>query len=241
MEQILIAAPTAKAKNYCLKEWLLHLNTLQYPNFAVLLADNTPDNGENCADILKIATGLPLKYPFMAVHVKRAARMDSLFARMAAGHNLCRDFAIDRKYRYWLHLESDVFPPAGVIEELLAHERRLIGAMYYRDEGKFRKLMVQRHIFAAPNRAIGDNVTASDDVRILDGTVKKFAHVGLGCLLIRRDVFSKVRFRHRPDVDAAPDAWFAADCAKNGFEIYGHTGLLCEHRNQAWGVFGVDY
>lgn len=241
MKQILIAGPTAKAKNYCLEDWLMHLNSLHYPRFAVLLADNTPDNGENRDHIQAVAESLPLIYPFMALHVKNSKSMPSLHERIAAGHNLCRKFAIDKKYQFWLHLESDVFPPQNVIEELLAHQRKIIGAMYYRDEGKFRKLMVQRHIYAAPNRAMGVNVDPSEDTFILDGTVKKFAHVGLGCCMLHSKVFSGIKFRHKPGVDAAPDSWFAADCAKKGFEIYGHTGLLCDHRNQSWGKYGVDF
>ena len=45
LPKILIAAPTAKAKDYCFEEWLDHVMGFTYPLFDVKLFDNTLDNG----------------------------------------------------------------------------------------------------------------------------------------------------------------------------------------------------
>lgn len=241
MEQILIAAPTADVKNYCLQDWLTHLNALKYPKFAVFLADNTPDNGENASYIRELAASLPLVYNIRVAHIPSAKTLKSLHARLAAGHNLCREVAIDYRYRHWLHLETDMFPPTDVIERLLAHNKKVVGAMYHRDEGVSRRLMVQMNFFKAPNNVFADNARPEDDPYILDGTLKKFPHVGLGCVLLRDFAFKRIAFRHKEGTDSAPDSWFAIDCAKHNIEIFGDTSLLCEHRNQAWGLYGVDF
>ena len=44
--RVLISAPTALAKKYCFEEWLDNVMQLSYPNFNVVLFDNTNDGGK---------------------------------------------------------------------------------------------------------------------------------------------------------------------------------------------------
>jgi hypothetical protein len=96
--------------------------------------------------------------------------------------------------------------------------------------------MLQKRIERAPNNAYSANFDIYDDADFVDGTVKQVFHLGLGCVLIRRDVLEKIKFRYVPGVEVFPDSYFAEDCYRNKINIWAHTGLICEHRNQDWQV-----
>lgn len=240
MEKILITAPTGKPKNYCFEKWLLNINQFTYPNFEVVVFDNTPDGGENAEYLNESAAKLPLKFRFWAFPV--TSRKAATFTeRLCDGHNYCREYALAVKSRHMLHLETDVMPQTDVIERLLGSQKKVIGALYYRDEGRSRKLMAQRLIYRAHDNIVAANFTPADDLCFIDGTVKKIAHVGLGCVMMDTKIFSKIQFRFKKGIDAAPDVYFAEDCKKNGITIYADTSLICSHDNTPWGVFGMDY
>ena len=46
---------------------------------------------------------------------------------MAKSHDECRKKALDGGYDYLLHLESDIFPPSDVIEQLLSANAKIVG------------------------------------------------------------------------------------------------------------------
>lgn len=241
MEKILICSPTAASKNYCAEKWLLNLSELKYPNFEVVVYDNTNDFGKNAEYLNSLAQKLCVPFSFKAFHEPGSSKKD-LLARLTDSHNSCLLYAIKNDFKHILHLETDVMPPADVIERLMAHKKKVVGALYYRDEGKSRKLMIQRHVRRAYNNILAMNMAPGDDVYFIDGSLKKVAHVGLGCVLIDRRVFySGFIFRYKAGVDAAPDTYFAEDCFRNGIDIWADTSIICEHQNVAWGNFGLDY
>lgn len=240
MEKILICAPTASAKNYCAEKWLKNINEFTYPNFEVVVFDNTNDKGENAVYLNELADSLCLKYDFKAIHIQSEPDI-GLIERLYISHNHCRIYAHDNYYKYMLHLETDVIPEHDVIEKLLAHKKQVIGALYYRDEGRFRKLMVQRHLFKSSHNIMAVNISPEEDVCFIDGTLKKVAHIGLGCVLIHTSVFSPIPFRFIPGRDVSPDSYFAEDCFKHQIPIYAETTVICQHDNTAWGKFGEDY
>lgn len=214
---------------------------LKYPNFEVVIYDNTPDGGVNAGYLNELAEELGVVFEFKALHARIPGKTPVLHERLAISHNWCRLYALDNGYKHMLHLETDVIPEPDVIERLLAHKKYVVGALYYRDMGRSRKLMVQRHVYRAPNNIITHNLAPGEDVCFIDGTLKKVAHVGLGCVLIDTRVFQNILFRYKKGVDSAPDTYFAEDCFHTGVTIFADTSLICEHRNEAWGNFGVDY
>ena len=165
----------------------------------------------------------------------------SVISRMAMSHNDCREYAIKYGYQFIFHLETDVFPPENVIEELMAHSKQVIGGLYDRDEGKWRKLMMQKHIYPAPRVVNSVNFEAGDDAYFIDGTLKQVSSVGLGCVLIHSTVFKKIAFRFVEKEQNHPDSFFSEDCFRNGIKIYADTSIYCRHDNKAWGVYGKDF
>lgn len=247
--RVLVSSPTAKAKNYCFEDWIGNVLSFTYPNFDVRLFDNTLDDGENANYLNKIVDekyGVAGNYKKFCAYNSQVLHNEkgesSVIARMSRSHNDCRGYAISNGYDYLLHLESDVFPPKDVIESLIFDNKDVVGAVFYRDEGRHRCLMAQKRIYCTANVIKCINLTASEDLPYIDGKLHEVASVGLGCVLIKtKKVFSKVKFRHTEGENMHPDSYFSEDCFRNKIKIYLDTNIVCRHENIQWGVYGVDY
>lgn len=236
--KILVTCPTASAKNYCAEEWIKHTQKFTYPNYDVVVFDNTPDDIENTMFLRKTAIdNLAMNYE---VNWSGATSKQSVIERMCNSHNFCRDMAIELHYTHLLHLESDVFPPLDVIERLLFHGKKVCGGLYYRDSGVSRRLMAQKHIHPSPRNIISDNFLPEDDLEFVDGTLKTASSIGLGCVLISVDILKKIPFRFVEGIDMHPDSYFAEDCFKNNIKIFADTSIICEHRNENWDIHGLN-
>lgn len=234
--KVLISAPTASAKNYCFSEWIDNVLNFTYPDFQVRLFDNTIDGGKN-AEFLNSQC---LDKRFWAVHTN-TDHIDSVIERMAISHNLCRETLLNGDYEYLLHLETDIFPEKHIIESLMYNGKDVVGAIYDRDEGKWRKSMLQKHIWSSPFNVTATNFESGEELFVVDGTCKPFASVGLGCVLIHRKVLEKIQFRFIKNEHKHPDSYFSEDCFRNNIKIYADTSLYCRHDNKAWGLYGIDF
>jgi hypothetical protein len=243
--KILICAPTASAKNYCFDAWIDNVMSFTYPNFEIRLFDNTLDNGVNAKYLNeKFYSKYGKSDKFLAQNsmVLHSIKKDeSVISRMCVSHNDCRDYMLNNRFDIMLHLETDVFPQKDIIEELLFANKSVVGGLYYRDSGKNRIVMLQHRLYRAKNYAYSKNFEVGEDVSFVDGTVKKSSHVGLGCVLIKKSVFNKIKFRFVPNENNHPDSYFAEDCFRNKIQIYAHTGCVARHENKSWGKFGIDY
>jgi hypothetical protein len=232
IKKVLISSPTAAAKNYCAKDWIEHVRSLKYPNKELVLFDNTLDKGRNAA-FLESTYGVKCDWAYTEER--------ELFKRMAISHDKCRQYAIDNNFEWWLHLESDVFPPEDVIERLLSSGKKVIGGLYHIKTGKERTALIQELLTLAPHEYQAIQMTNDKETYYIDGKTKRVYHIGLGCMLIHRSVFSKIQFRMLDGVDCAPDSFFAEDCNKMNIPIHVDTSIICEHRNQSWGSHGVTF
>jgi hypothetical protein len=242
--KVLVAAPTASAKKYCFEEYLDNIMKFKYPNFEVKLFDNTNDGGIFTAymnDYYVNKYGNDKKFEAINTLQIHNFKSESTIAKMAMSHNDCRDYTLKFKYDYLLHLETDLFPPDDIIERLYCEMKPIISALYYVDNGIYRKPMIQRTVHLAPKYISSMNFLANEDLCFCDGSVKKVAHAGLGCILISKLVLDKVKFRYIEGVNNHPDTYFAEDCAANKIPIFLDTSIVVRHDNSPWGVFGLDY
>lgn len=242
--RVLISAPQASAKKYCFEEFIDNVMGFTYPNFDVKLFDNTDDNGMFTAymnDYVIKNHGKHARFEALNSLTMHNMKSDSVIEKMARSHNDCRDFTLRLKYDYLLHLETDLFPPKDIIEQLLFHVKPIVSALYYVDNGIYRKPMIQRTVKLAPRNITSKNFMANEDLCFCDGSVKKVAHAGLGCILISKFALEKVKFRHIDGLNNHPDTYFAEDCAHNRIPIFLDTSIVVRHDNSPWGVFGLDY
>ena len=242
LKKILVSAPTASAKHYCFEKWIDNVMKFTYPNFQVRLFDNTLDNGESVNfqnELFKKKYG-ENNDDFLAIH-SDSTNSKGLIDRMAKSHNDCRLYAINNDFDYILHLESDVLPPSNVIEQLLSHNKDVCGAVYYRDEGVSRRLMVQQRIYRSAQNIATENATTRYDVNFCDGSLQIAAHIGLGCVLISKKILQTIPFRfvhwsESHGIAMHPDVYFGEDCFTNKIKIYCDTSLICSHDNKNWNL-----
>lgn len=239
--KVLIAAPTSKTKYYAFSDWLSGVMGLSYPadSWKAMLCDNTPDKGLHVIQLNREFQKLYGKnnHQFRAYHIDNGAK--KLTERICDATNACRDYAIMKGYDYLLMLESDVVPPPNVIEELMFEDRQVIGALYDRDEGKSRKLMLQRHIKRGPNNIYAYNTEPHEEPGFINGLPREVASVGLGCVLIRIDVLKRIAFRVVAGEAGTPDRFWAEDLFRNKIKVFAHCGVVCQHYNQDWGLLNA--
>lgn len=221
--KILVGCPTSFHKEYCLKEYAQVIKSLDYPNFDILLVDNSP----NDEYIKKIrAFGLPaIKGPYF-----EGAR-----DRIIASRNILRQKIIDENYDYFFSLEQDVIPPKDIIKELLKHNKKVISAIYFTHN----IIDNQRTLIPLVYKLI-DKQTLS--MRPLNEKelwkemgLTKVVSAGLGCLLIHRDILEKVKFRY--DKNTFDDRWFFIDLYDLKIESFADTSIKCKHlisQHQIW-------
>ena len=230
--KILIGVPTYEGKNYCLAQFLDNINNLSYPKDRIELffADNSKDN-TNALMINK-------KYNIKCFW-KDYSDM-SLFEKMADSHNQIKRYFLDSEAKYLLHLESDVFPPKDVIEQLLWARKPIVNAMYQLFDAAQRQPCIKltsymdkfSRVFVTPR---------SLDVCYhywLEGAVQPVFIAGIGCSLMKRKVMQNFSFRHDTTntENYPPDSYFAEDLRAKGVQNYLHTGVVCFHWNKEdWG------
>jgi hypothetical protein len=237
---ILIAAPTYEGKHYCFEEWLLNIKRFTYPENRVklLLADNSKTNDY----------ALFLAKEFGIHCVWKDYGKATPFQRLAYSHEICREFAVDNKFDFLLHLETDIFPQPDIIEQLLWCSKPVVSALYaiggganrlpidiYIDEGgKFDGNFM-------PARTTATNELSS----FLKGdSLKRVFNAGLGCALIRRDILQLIPFRYEEGSEGAPDTHFAMDLLERKIPVYVNLDLMAYHEQESnWGahVLHMDY
>lgn len=243
--KVLISCPTAKVKNYCFKEWLDNALSLTYPNYQIILFDNTDDNGENTKyynDYYQENYGHDKK--FLAVNsliLNNVKRPMNITEKLAMSHNDCRDATLENNFDYLFHLESDIFPPKDVIERLMFHQKNVVGGLYHINYGIYRSAMIQINFEVTPKLINSINLEPSIEHNFMDGKLHQVAHVGLGAVLISKKVLQRLKFRSINGVNNHPDSFFAEDCYRYKIPIWIDTSIVCAHDNQDWGIYGLDY
>ena len=221
--RVLVATPHADRKNYCLPQFLEVLESLSYPNMEILVVDNS-ESRKN----LKMF----VKKGIRCIHVK--PRQKSNIKYVCESHNEIRDYAIRNNFPLILHLESDIIPPPNIIEQLLAHKKKVVGATYFIAGGDNSHLVNIEIEKEGVSTRLTKRMLEANDFNFVDGTLKQVHSTGLGCILIHTDIFERVPFRFEEGIDAHPDTFFALDLQELGIPIFCDTSIICQHNNTEW-------
>jgi hypothetical protein len=122
LPKILIGIPTYEGKNYCLDAFMNNVNDFTYPksNIEIYVADNSSSN-ENA---------LMIRDKYKVKTFWRDYEGVSVMEKLADSHNQIRRYFLESDADYLLHLESDIFPPNNVIEELLWARKPIVTSLY---------------------------------------------------------------------------------------------------------------
>ena len=116
--KILVACPNHVVKEYSFQRWIDAVTNLTYPNYDILVVDNSPGGG--------LAERYGAQVPIVVLDVSDLpepidqARGGTgwLFA-VNRSMELIRQHFLAGDYSHWMNIESDVIPPPDVIEVLL--------------------------------------------------------------------------------------------------------------------------
>ena len=230
LPKVLIAIPTYESKNYCLEAFLDNVRNFSYPKdrIDIYIADNSKDN--------KNALMLNKKYG-LKVFWKDYTGI-SVMEKLADSHNQLRRYFLDSDCDYMLHLESDIFPPSDIIEQLIWCRKPIVNALYQVYDASWRTpciaLVDQKHELS--EEFVFNTTLENFHHFFIDGTLKETFIAGIGCCLMKRKIMKNFQFRTDKASVKPPDTWFAEDLRKAGVQNWVHTGQLCFHWNrEAWG------
>ena len=219
--KILISAPHADVKNYSIHQWINFTKHLIYPNYDLLIVDNsiTTDNQ-------KMFESMGIECIWINPKNKERQQV------VAESHEMIRTTALKRGYDAVFHLETDIIPnDIDILHKLLIQKKDVIGAVYQVGFGQDRELMIH----SIDSNGNMRNVYPSGlDFSILDGLLHKVYGAGLGCILIKRNVLKKFSFRYEKGAKYYPDSFFYADMHRLKIPIYLDTMLFCEHYNSPY-------
>lgn len=222
--KVLIAAPTAKIKDYCFKKWCENVKSFTYKDFDVLLVDNTPDGG---------VYNSKLNHYFKSYHIEPENETNR--ETILRCQKFIRNYMLSHDYDYLFSLETDIFPPVNCIEYLLNLKKEVVGLPYFVGQAYYSKPMLfEIEDFGIIRLAKPMNVDKA--FFYFDGTVKEAYQTGLGCLLIKRHIIEKIKFRIDINDPAKPhaDVYFHADLDVNKIPVYISTSIICKHYNKNW-------
>lgn len=219
--KILIGCPTYEGKEYCLNQYIQAIKSLTYPNYDILLIDNSKDN-DYFEKIKKLNIPVVKDTPVQTSH-------DSI----VQSRNILRKHLLERDYDYFLSLEQDVIPPKNIIEQLLQHNKKVITGVYYTTY-LFHGIPKLRPLIWA------DVSKNSDKMRFMNSEciaaknlpyplLTKIKMCGLGCILIHRSVLEKINFRVPEDYSTYDDFAFCTDVKKIGEDVWADLTIQCEH------------
>jgi hypothetical protein len=222
--KVLIGTPHSDVKNYCLDTFLSSVTNMTYRNgeYDVLIADNSKD-GKNAKKIMKAGV--------QSIYVKQ--KQKDIRQYIADSHEVLRVAALRGNYDYLIHIESDIEFPLDLIERLLSHQKKVVGAAYFINHGYESRLMVQQI------EKIGDTVRHTSNIDkngilLMDGKLHRVHSIGLGVIAIHKSVLQKINFRWLKGMDSFPDSVFSADCNAQNIPIYLDSSILCHHNNSSW-------
>ena len=224
--KILLACPISEKKDYVMREWLQHLAQLE-GDFDILLVDNS----KNKAYHRKVAKMTKAKV------IWRNPRGEYIHKVLADCQNIIRDYAIKGNHTHIFSYECDVFAALDVIPVLLAHNLPVVGFTYHME---FRE---RSHLILMDNVDFGGegflrSRKGLEAFNYIDGTVKRCFNIGIGCLMISREVFKNIPFRYFNNVMHGSfignDTLFAQECAINGIPIMCDTSHIPVHKNISW-------
>jgi GT2 family glycosyltransferase len=208
--KVLIGIVTAQAKDYCFDIFCQSLARLTYP-VDILFVDNS-ENPKHVKMIQK-------RYP--AIHMRTGRNLIEI---MANCNEYLRQKAITEQYTHLLSLESDIILRNDSIEYLLAFRKPVIGLPYFIG-----------HSFMSYLLQFDFEIVGSEQQMHPMSMIKSFHQIGLGCLLIRRDVLLRTNFKIDPRYPQYhADSSYHLQLQEMNIPVYLAQEYILTHLNKSW-------
>lgn len=221
--KILVGCPVSDYHEYCTEEFIQSIKSLSYPNYDVLLLDNSKDE--------RFFNSIRDKVP-----VIRGRYCPNVYERLIYNRNILRQKVLDEGYDYFFSLEQDVIPPKNVIERLLKHNKNMITGLYFLPKRKGDEVKLVATAWVLHPTESNKKADLKEEI-VMGNHLLKIDLCGLGCVLIHRNVLEKIKFRYDlKEGDGVDDVFFCKDAREAGFEIYADTSIKCKHliKGRSW-------
>lgn len=225
LPRILVGCPTHSSKKYCLGRYVERVKQLDYPNYDVVLADNSKDAGK----YKRLIENYGLK-------CLKGAWVPSSEQRIAESRNILRDYALCNGYDHYFNLEQDVIPAPSVLRTLVAHRKEVVGGWYYLELDINVKNGVPSRIpcvfmqgFWRPRKSSPRKPSQPIEMELLRERLLKVAIGSMGVCLISRRVLQGIAFECDAAAHKHDDIFFYHALEKSGIDAFVDTDLLVNH------------
>ncbi len=245
--KILVGAPVSSHHEYCTEKFIQGLLSLDYPNYDILLIDNS-DNDEFYN---KFKDKIPM--------VRDGYNLTGIKKRMVYCRNMLRTKALLEGYEYFFNVDQDVIPPKDTLKRFLSDKKMVLTGIYYNYftiNGKERKLPLlygwfseiqQKEIMSnlkniekkQPSfyNTLKKNNFNFNNIRrhlsaeeVEEDKLIEIKMCGSGCLFIHREVLEKIEFRENT-MGGFDDVIFCMDVReKLKMKIWCDTYVKCDHK-----------
>lgn len=221
--KVLVFSPTYEGKDYIFKEFYERISSLDYPNYDFMIIDNTEDD-----------TYFNRLVEQGYENIYRVSRGGNSRQALCNAQNFARKRAIDEGYDYVLSVESDLIPPKDIIIRLLRHFVPVVGVVYMLGVEDIKVPCL--FVLTPKNGVIGTRLVQPHEIPLYrNAGLKRIHGVGMGCTLIRRDVFSKYFFWYDERfTNKHSDVYFFLELENDKVPVYVDTDVFVEHYPSSW-------
>lgn len=252
--KILIGCPTCERYEYCVDLWIKRVKEIiEYSKkFGIyvdyLLVDNSKE--DFFFDKLRKKN----------INVKKSPYFENVKERIVFSRNILRDKAINENYDYFLSLEQDMIPEKDIIKRLLNHNKEIVSAYYGKEyifkirdneTGEIKEIEAEVPVIyisenedeKGKNNYSNENPNTLESEAIIRNAnpnevlfkgLIKVGSFGVGCLLIKKEVLAKIKFRFESEKKAFDDMFFCKDSKLLGYELFLDSDIRVEHLHKPW-------
>ena len=224
--KVLVACPIAEEKDYCFDYFAEQLKSFDYPNYDVLLVDNSNSY---------TFTGKIKEKGIKVIRKPRQKKFPTEF--ICESMNTIRDYFLKGSYDFLFILEADVFVPKDTISYMVNFNLPVHNITYFINDGDKRTICLQ-----SINQQFRRTKVLTPETSYIPftGEIKEFVDFqiddnttligsGYGCTMIKREVVELIKFRiewnndKRTAKPTFPDTYFHLDLHHLGISNYLNT------------------
>jgi len=230
--KILIGCPTYKIYDYCVDLWVDAVKKIQEfskeHQVDYLLVDNSKTDD--------FFNSLKKK----GVNIVKAPYFPDVRKRVIHSRNILSDKVLNEGYDYFFSLEQDVIPKEDILEKFLPHNKEIVSGYYGKpvsvvlrdnETGELKKAVIELALIWLGE---GERLRRANPMEVLNKGLIKVGGFGIGCVLIKRKVMEKIKFRYETDRGAFDDMFFCIDAKKEGYDLFLDSDVRVKHLNRSW-------
>ncbi|MFC1685764.1 glycosyltransferase family 2 protein [Nanoarchaeota archaeon] len=231
--KILIGCPTYERYSYCIDLWIKRVEEIiefskGKHEVDYLLADNS--QSEDFFNNLKKK----------GIKVIKAPYFENVKERIVHSRNLLREKAMKEDYDYFFSLEQDIIPEKNILIKFLEHQKDIVAGYYGKpmtlvvqdkETKEIKKITIELSLVYLQE---GDKIRRANPQEILNKGLIKVGGIGVGCVLISKEVLNKVKFRYEQNKVAFDDMFFCIDAKKEGYDLFLDSEIKPRHLHKPW-------